>query len=100
MMFPKPEKPVRGGKGAREYMSKVAARPCVICAYWPVQVHHCRDGRFAQTKPSDFDTIPLCDKCHDERHLRPTAWRERNGPDTGFLPLVREMIRLADERTV
>lgn len=97
---PKPTKPVRGTAAARRHLALVAQMTCIICGRSPVHVHHCRDGRFAQTKPSDLDTIPLCPECHDDRHRNPTAWREQHGPDTRYLPLVRETIRIAQESTV
>ena len=50
------------------------------CGRFAVQVHHCIHGRYSQTKASDFDTIPLCDRCHRELHMcSKDTWRHRFG---------------------
>lgn len=82
-------------KADRQHLAKVAALPCVICASWPVHVHHCISGRYGQRKAPDSDTIPLCPDCHqgpEGIHASKRAWEERHGPDTGFLPLVKKLI--------
>lgn len=84
-------KPVRG-KDGREHMAKVASLPCVICGYWPVQVHHVICGRFSQRKASDLDTIPLCKPCHDELHAGKDSWVAKNGYDTDYLHQVRRAV--------
>lgn len=97
MLFPKPEKPVRGTAACRNHMGLVAQLPCVCCGISPVQVHHCIHGRHAQRKSSDFDTIPLCPRHHDMLHNQPDAWRLAYGTDEAFLPMVREAVdRLRD----
>lgn len=91
----KEPKPVRGTKAAKDHMARVAALPCVICGYWPVEVHHCISGRYGQQKASDFDTIPLCYPCHQGPqgiHANKAAWEAVNGPDTDFLPVVADML--------
>lgn len=92
MMFPKPPRPERGTAAASRHMAAVAQLPCVCCYREPVVVHHVIHGRFAQRRASDFDTIPLCPEHHDELHLRPRAWRDRWGPDHGFLDQVKASI--------
>lgn len=87
----KPPKPVRGKKG-RDHMAKVASLSCVICGYWPVQVHHVICGRYGQHKASDLDTIPLCKACHDELHAGKETWIEAHGNDYDYLPKVRRAI--------
>ena len=77
-------------------MAKVAQLPCIICGAWPVTVHHCISGRFSQRKASDFETVPLCHHHHqgaDGIHTNKTAWEAKYGPDTGFLPLVADMVK-------
>lgn len=96
MLFPKPIRPVRGTKDAKEWMAKIAELPCVICSRRPVVVHHTIMDRHAMRRSSDFETIPLCDPCHRDLHASPKAWRELNGPDHDYLPAVREAIRLAE----
>jgi hypothetical protein len=78
--------------GAKCHMAKVAQLPCIICASWPVQVHHCIHDRYGTRKASDFDTIPLCPPCHRKLHSDKTAWREAHGPDYGFLEVVRALV--------
>lgn len=70
-------------------MAKVAQLPCVICASWPVEVHHVAHDRYSTRKASDFDTIPLCKRCHRKLHADKAAWREAHGPDHGYLEAVR-----------
>lgn len=91
----KQPKPVRGTKAAKAHMARVAALPCVLCGYWPVEVHHCISGRYGQAKASDFETIPLCYQCHQGPqgiHASKDAWEALNGPDTDFLPVVADML--------
>jgi len=85
-------KPSASGKA---HMALVAQCPCVICGAWPVTVHHCISGRYGQRKASDFETIPLCWSCHQGPHgihANKRAWEAENGPDTGFLPLVQDLV--------
>lgn len=96
---PKPQKPIRGTAASRAHMAAVAQLPCVICAEWPVIVHHCISGRFGQGRASDFDTIPLCARHHDATspegiHANKRDWEKMHGPDTGFLPRVHAMLGL------
>ena len=84
------------GKAGALHMGKVAQLPCVICGSWPVHVHHCISGRFGQRKASDFDTIPLCWECHlgpQGIHASKHAWEAQNGPDTGFLSVVADLLK-------
>ena len=91
----KSPKPVRG-KAGKDHMAKVASLPCVICGYWPVQVHHVICGRFSQAKASDFQTIPLCPQHHtdgpDAIHNGKESWVEKYGEDTDYLKRVDEML--------
>lgn len=87
-------KPKRSANG-KAHMAQVARLPCVICAAWPVTVHHCISGRFGQSKASDFDTIPLCHNHHQGRegiHTSKRAWEALHGPDTNYLPVVASML--------
>jgi hypothetical protein len=85
------QKPDRADKERGKLrMALVARMACVICGSRPVEVHHCIHDRFSQKRASDMETIPLCPSCHrtgpDAIHRDKTAWRERHGPDYGFLP--------------
>lgn len=90
---PKPAKPERGTRAAREWMALVAQLPCVICQSGDrVQLHHCIDGRFSQTKASDFDVLPLCCRHHTMKHNAPRRWSDLYGEDTSWLPGVRRLV--------
>lgn len=100
MLFPKPEKPIRGTAAARRHMAEVAKQPCIVggddCEYLGrgVVVHHCIHDRFSGSRASDFDTIPLCWGHHDAQspnglHHAPETWRELHGPDHSHIPLVK-----------
>ena len=87
---PKPSK-----AAGKAHMARVAALPCVICGYWPVEVHHCISGRYGQRKASDFHTIPLCLNHHrgmEGIHASKAAWEALNGLDTDYLPVVADML--------
>ena len=90
------------GVSAKSHIAAVKAMACVVCGKaGPSDAHHCRsqppegDKHYyrqlpaASRKSSDFDTIPLCRCCHEARHNSPMEWLRANGPDYGFLPLVR-----------
>lgn len=78
------------------HMAKVAQLACVICGRWPVEVHHCKSGRFSQRRSSDFETIPLCPDCHrtgpNAYHAGQASWEAANGPDYEFLPVVADAL--------
>lgn len=76
-----------------KWMAKVAQLPCVICAKWPVQVHHCIHDRFSQRRSPDTETIPLCFECHNRLHDNKREWREAHGPDYSYLDLVQTLIK-------
>ena len=98
----KADKPVRGTAGAKRWMDRVSALPCVICQrHGPSEVHHVICGRYGQRKASDFEVIPLCPSCHRlgplAIHNGKESWVERNGPDYGFIPVVRALLDQRDE---
>jgi hypothetical protein len=81
------------GQDALEYMGKVKALPCVICgAPPPSEAHHCRSDGMAR---DDLKTIPLCIPCHTGPkgyHRAKKTWEANNGPDYGFIPIVRAQL--------
>lgn len=89
---PKPAKPERGTKEAREWMSLVAELRCVICQSWPVELHHCAHHRYAQRRSSDFDVIPLCPLHHRFRTEHGETWAQMYGFDTDYLSEVRRAV--------
>lgn len=98
--FPKPEKPIRGTAAAVRYMALVAQLPCIVCRRYGVELHHPIHGRFAQRKASDLDVIPMCDPCHRSLHAAPDVWRKAYGPDTDFIPKVREAVERLRRNTI
>lgn len=86
-------KTARPSKSAgRAHMARVAQLPCVACGAMGVQVHHVIHDRFSQRRASDFDTIPLCKRHHDELHADKTAWRAKYGADHEYLPGVADAL--------
>ena len=75
-----------------DHMGRVAGLPCVICGYWPVEVHHCIHDRFGQRRAPDTETIPLCHHHHTALHANKRAWREAYGPDHSYLPVVADQL--------
>ena len=105
----KSAKPVRGKQGS-DHMARVASLPCVICYLYGLpqnsrtEVHHCKSGRYGQTKASDMETIPLCHSHHHKLRAIPgdedkvgfhnaqETWERLYGPDYDLLPQVRQAI--------
>ena len=86
------------GQAALEYMGTVRTLACSCCGRpGPSEAHHCIHGRYSARKVSDFETIPLCQKCHRELHDDKPAWAAKYGPDYGFIDATREAVRLAQE---
>lgn len=80
-----------------EHLARVKQLPCVIChAPPPSDAHHCIHDRYSSRKASDFETIPLCKACHQDGphaiHRGKASWRERNGADWEYLPVVADML--------
>jgi hypothetical protein len=80
------------GKADKEHMGLVARLPCVICGFWPVQVHHVIHGRYSARRSSDRHTIPLCFPHHAELHAGKESWAAKWGPDYGYLPHVTAQV--------
>lgn len=75
-----------------EHLKRVRQLPCVICFRQPVETHHVIHDRFSQRRVPDEMTIPLCPSCHAELHSDKAKWREINGPDYEFIPVVHDML--------
>lgn len=77
------------------HMAAVAQLPCMVCAAWPVDVHHMPSPR------SDMRVIPLCPQHHRREfgpgawHYSPKAFREAHGGDEDLLAAVAELLRRA-----
>jgi len=85
------------GKAALQYQGLVKQLPCAVCgAAGPSDAHHVIHDRFSSRKSSDLDVIPLCKIHHQDGpeaiHNGKERWREKHGPDHGYLEQTREMI--------
>jgi len=80
------------GKADLAHMGRVAQLPCVICGFWPVDVHHVIHGRYSARKSPNTDTIPICRPHHAELHAGKESWAAKWGPDYSYLPYVRELL--------
>lgn len=119
---PKPRKPLprvskkkaahrhseEGQKGL-SHMAFVHMLPCVACELdgvrqtSPTELHHPKHDRFSQEKEDDQNGIPLC-MCHHQGlrfdrdrskvaiHKEPNLWREKYGPDHGFIKQTRQAV--------
>lgn len=72
----------------KKHLTHIASLPCVICGYWPVEVHHCISDRYSQRKAPDSETIPLCYNHHrgpEGIHTSKERWEAEHGKDYSFL---------------
>lgn len=81
----------------RKHLEAVKMLPCVICgAPPPSDAHHVIHDRWGQLRACDRATIPLCKGHHQDGpesiHQNKRAWREKHGPDYGFLNRVKRQI--------
>jgi hypothetical protein len=77
-------------------LDRIRALPCVICNQpGPSHAHHVISGRYSQRKAGDDKAIPLCWNHHqgpEGIHTNKAAWEAAHGPDTGFLPMVADIL--------
>ena len=90
-------RPKNGTAAGRAHMNRVKQLPCVCCHRPPPSdAHHCFHGRYGSGKSSDFAVIPLCRQCHQEGpdsiHQNKNGWRELNGSDFDYIPVVADML--------
>lgn len=81
-----------------DHLVRVKALPCVICGKpGPSDAHHCIHDRYGTRKVPDEETIPLCKKHHqdgpDAIHNGKETWRQKYGPDHGYLERVAALLR-------
>lgn len=89
-----------------QYLSRIHAMPCVVCAVLRVDqetrtfAHHIRTGQGGAQRASDYLAIPLCWEHHQGRsgiHGDRSAWRLAKLTETDALALtIRRMTRGAD----
>jgi hypothetical protein len=80
------------GQADLAHMARVAQLQCVICGFWPTEVHNVIHGRYSARKSPDTATIPLCRAHHAELHAGKESWAAKWGPDYGYLPYVRNLL--------
>lgn len=84
------------GQDALRYMQAVKQLPCCVCGSAPPNdAHHCISDRYGTRKASDFETVPLCKECHQGPHgvhAEKRSWRERHGPDHGYIAETRAKV--------
>lgn len=51
-----------------KYCAFIRTKPCVVCARQSICHHEPLAGRGIALKGSDYETLPLCEKCHEARH--------------------------------
>ena len=62
----------------KPYREFIRSKPCCICARKAVAHHEAITGKGVGIKCSDYEILPLCEKCHERRHKvgKLTFWRE------------------------
>lgn len=92
--------PERGTARSLAYMGIIKEMPCIVCMMpGPSDAHHVICGRYGQTKPSDFHTIPLCKEHHQGGagiHSGKRSWVSLWGPDHEYLPEVARWLQEND----
>lgn len=61
--YPKPEKVIN-----EEYKKYVLSHPCLVCGNPQVDPDHLLARGRGSANQNDYSLIPLCRKCHSERH--------------------------------
>ena len=84
-------------KAESEYMACVKQLNCVACgAFAPNDAHHVFHDRYGRTKAPHWHVIPLCKQCHQDGpesiHRAKKTWREKHGPDWGYIPQTQERV--------
>lgn len=86
---PKPERPARDPA----YVAEVRRLGCIICGSTvEIEVHHAIEGRFAQRKASDHDTICLCGAHHRLKHRSPATFLELYGFEADLVASTRAAV--------
>ena len=64
------QKPKQKTDRSKAYCDYIRKQPCIVCYQSPSQHHHeAIDGSGGMgLKCSDFSSLPLCHRCHYERH--------------------------------
>lgn len=84
------------------YLGKVKMLPCCVCGHPPPSdAHHPIHDRFGTLKAADKDAVPLCKPHHqwgpDAIHNGKKSWREKHGPDHGYIEETRRLVEAMDE---
>ena len=77
------------------YLDFVRSKGCCICGH-PAEAHHAVGRRGTGVKPSDYGTIPLCRRHHQEVHaLGVDSFQKKH--DVSFIEVVANLMHY--ERT-
>ena len=62
---------------SKRYLDFIRSKPCIICARKAVAHHEAVTNRGIGIKCSDYETLPLCEECHEIRHRfgKDTFWQ-------------------------
>jgi hypothetical protein len=81
------------------HLALVHTLPCCVCGAYLVEAHHIRVGTMGR-KASDFDTIPLCARHHNEQHpdsysihRNPIEFEREYGSEREQLAMTLEKLR-------
>lgn len=66
---------------SRKHLDRVHSLPCVVCQSPEVQAHHIRMANLTGggQRASDWLTIPLCRRDHEDLHRDIPMWEMRYG---------------------
>ncbi len=81
---------------SKPYLDWVKSLECCGCGAPADDAHHIIDSGFGGgmgTKPSDFQTIPLCRGCHTNLHENVKVWESIHGSQSFFVCLIHEQAR-------
>lgn len=91
----KQEKTPNGTKAGKMHMKRVSSLFCCVChSPPPNDAHHIKNNTGMALKSSDFETIPLCSKCHYDFHhgIGKKAWEDRHGLQVEHLKRTLELL--------
>jgi hypothetical protein len=81
---------------SKAYLEYVSGLVCCGCGQPADEAHHVISagiGGGMGTKASDFLTLPVCRKCHDEIHRDSKKWEEMHGSQFMHICLTHEQAR-------
>ena len=87
-------------KQEKDRLDKISQMGCFCCGR-PAEVHHIRLHTGLSIRPSNFDTIPLCEMHHrlgkDSIHLGKKLFIEKYGDEKMILKQVNKQLELMED---